>query len=353
MNEINRPLLDAHVVVERGDLLLDVALRVAPGETIALMGPNGAGKTSLLYSLFGWLPLRSGWILLDGQTLDAPGEDRSVPPHLRNLGMVFDDGLLFPHMTVGQNLAFGSDTKLVDPDLVELLELAPLVAKQIHHLSAGQRQRVALARTLLAKPKMVLLDEPLSSLDPSARGQARDLIKSAFDSQLSGALLVTHDPADAFTLADRVMVLENGKVSQFDSLTALSTQPSTPWIASLIGWNFFTGSARDSIVVLPDGIEIATSHSGLSGEMTVAINPGSVSLFLESPGGCPRNNWRCEVSNVQFVGQVARVTLSGVMQIHADITKAAAAELGLHQGLELWASVKATEVLVQGSSRPS
>ena len=111
MND-NRPtLLDAHIVVERGDLLLEVALQVGQGETIAIMGPNGAGKTSLLYSLFGWLPLRSGWIILDDQTLDSPAEERPVPPHLRNLGMVFDDGLLFSHMTVEQNLAFGAADK--------------------------------------------------------------------------------------------------------------------------------------------------------------------------------------------------------------------------------------------------
>ena len=265
--------------------------------------------------------------------------------------MVFDDGLLFSHMTVEQNLAFGAADKLVDARLIELLDLSTLRSKRVQQLSAGQRQRVALARTLAAEPKMVLLDEPLSSLDPSARTHARELLKSAFRSELAGALLVTHDPADAFALADRVMVLENGKVTQFGSLSTLSAQPATPWIADLIGWNFFTGSGQNNIVVLADGTEVATSHSGLLGDVTVAINPGSVSLFLEAPVGSPRNNWRCEVFDVQFVGDVARITLSGVMKIRADITRTAAAELGLRKGLGVWASVKATEVVVQGSER--
>ncbi len=351
MNDNKPTLLDAHIVVERGDLLLEVALQVGQGETIAIMGPNGAGKTSLLYSLFGWLPLRSGWIILDDETLDSPAEERPVPPHLRNLGMVFDDGLLFSHMTVEQNLAFGAADKLVDARLIELLDLSSLRSKRVQQLSAGQRQRVALARTLAAEPKMVLLDEPLSSLDPSARTHAREFLKSAFRSEFAGALLVTHDPADAFALADRVMVLENGKVTQFGSLSDLSAQPATPWIADLIGWNFFTGSGKNSIVVLADGTEVATSQSGLLGDVTVAINPGSVSLFLEAPMGSPRNNWRCEVFDLQFVGDVARVTLSGVMKIRADITRTAAAELGLRKGLGVWASVKATEVVVQGSER--
>ena len=347
MNGIDRPLLDAHIVAERGDLLLQVAIQVEKGEMVAIMGPNGAGKTSLLYALFGWLPIRSGWILLDGQTLDAPGEERPVPPHRRNLGMVFDDGLLFPHMSVEQNLRFGSTTKSLDSDLADLLELTPLLSRPIQELSAGQRQRVALARTLANNPMMVFLDEPLSSLDPSARAHARDLIKAAFDSHLAGGLLVSHDPADAFALADRVMVLENGEVSQFNSLNVLSTQPATPWIANLIGWNFFSGFARNGTVVLTNGSEVATSDSALQGATTVAINPGSVSLFLEAPGGSPRNSWYCQVSDIQFVGDVARVSLTGGIKIHADVTKSAAAELGLRKDVTVWASVKATEVIVK------
>ena len=127
----------------------------------------------------------------------------------------------------------------------------------------------------------------------------------------------------------------------------LSTQPATPWIANLIGWNFFSGFARNGTVVLTNGSEVATSDSALQGATTVAINPGSVSLFLEAPGGSPRNNWYCQVSDIQFVGDVARVSLTGGIKIHADVTKSAAAELGLRKDVAVWASVKATEVIVK------
>ena len=149
VTEQPQPLLDTHVVVERGEFLLDVELQVAPGETVAIMGPNGAGKTSFLYALFGWLPLRSGWILLDGVTIEAPGQDQFVSPHHRDFGMVFDDCLLFPHMTVEQNLAFGTNVEIETSPLVELLELSHLLKNRATALSAGQQQRVALARTLL------------------------------------------------------------------------------------------------------------------------------------------------------------------------------------------------------------
>ena len=347
MTEQQRPLLDTHVTVERSDFLLDVELQVASGETVAIMGPNGAGKTTFLYALFGWLPLRSGWILLDGETLEAPGQDQYVPPHRRDFGMVFDDCLLFPHMTVEQNLAFGTDAAIKTSPLVELLELSPLLRNNATTLSAGQQQRVALARTLLSSPKMVFLDEPLASLDPSGRSQARRLIKSALNDRASGALIVTHDPADAFALADRVMVLERGSISQCASMEEIRARPATPWIANLIGWNFFAGVGSGSSVQLSDGTQIATAESELSGEVTIAINPSSVALFLEAPVGSPRNNWLCEIENIESVGELARVTLSGPLTIYADITLSAATDLELRKGLRLWVSVKATEVLVQ------
>ncbi|MBM36020.1 MAG: ABC transporter ATP-binding protein [Acidimicrobiaceae bacterium] len=350
VTEQPQPLLDTHVVVERGEFLLDVELQVAPGETVAIMGPNGAGKTSFLYALFGWLPLRSGWILLDGVTIEAPGQDQFVSPHHRDFGMVFDDCLLFPHMTVEQNLAFGTNVEIETSPLVELLELSHLLKNRATALSAGQQQRVALARTLLTSPKMVFLDEPLASLDPSGRIQARHLIRSALNDQVSGALIVTHDPADAFALADSVMVLEGGSISQFGSIGEIGEHPATPWIASLIGWNFFAGVGSGSSVQLADGTQIATSESGLTGEVTIAINPSSVALFLEAPVGSPRNKWFCEIETIESVGELARVTLSGPVTIYADITLSAASDLELRKGLGLWVSVKATEVLVQSSN---
>jgi len=337
-------LLDTRVVLDRGDLHLDVELQVHHGEVVAVMGPNGAGKTTLLNALLGWLPLQSGWVLVDGETFEAPGEGIVTATHRRGLGMVFQDGLLFPHLKVAGNIEFGAAPNADLASLIETLEVSNLLEKYPSELSAGQIQRVALARTLAADPKMVLLDEPLAALDIAGRSRARELIGTALSENLSGALLVTHDPADAFALAQRVLVLENGRVAQFDSPSAIQSEPKSRWIADLMGWNIFRGAGRGSSVVMPNGTEIATAGLQTDGEVSVMINPVAVALFPERPVGSPRNSWLCRVRGVQFLGDIARVSLSGPLNIYADITSSAAAELALKEGTEIWVTVKATEV---------
>ncbi|PDH67089.1 MAG: ABC transporter ATP-binding protein [Acidimicrobiales bacterium MED-G01] len=340
-------LLDAGVVLQRGDLHLNAELRVQHGEVVAVMGPNGAGKTTLLHALLGWLPLQSGWIFVDGETFEAPNEDIATPTHRRGLGMVFQDGLLFPHLRVAGNIRFGAAPNKDLTSLIETLELSSLLQKYPSELSAGQTQRVALARTLAAGPKMVLLDEPLASLDTTGRSRARDLIGTALSENLSGALIVTHDPVDAFALAQRVVVLENGRISQFDSPEAIQSQPQSRWVADLMGWNIFRGMRRGTSVLMPNGTEIATTGLQADGEVAAMINPASVALFPERPVGSPRNSWLCQVRGVQLLGDIARVSLSGPLNIYADITTTAAAELALKEGTEVWVTVKATEVLTE------
>ncbi len=344
MNTNSEFLLDARVVLERGDLQLEAELQVHHGEVVALMGPNGAGKTTLLNALLGWLPLQSGWILVDGETFKAPGEGMATATHRRGLGMVFQDGLLFPHLKVAGNIEFGAAPDADLASLIETLEVSNLLEKYPSELSAGQIQRVALARTLAADPKVVLLDEPLASLDTAGRSRARELIGTALSQNLSGALLVTHDPADAFALAQRVLVLENGRITQFDSPSAIQSEPKSRWIADLMGWNIFRGTRRGSSVVMSNGTEIATAGLQTDGEVSVMINPVAVALFPERPVGSPRNSWLCRIRGVQILGDIARVSLSGPLNIYADITSTAAAELALNEGTEMWVTVKATEV---------
>tara|TARA_Y100000590_G_scaffold464183_1_gene633011 strand:+ start:136 stop:1197 length:1062 start_codon:yes stop_codon:yes gene_type:complete len=340
-------LLDARVVLDRGDLRLDAELQVHHGEVVAIMGPNGAGKTTLLNALLGWLPLRSGWILVDGKAFETPDDDRVTPIHRRGLGMIFQDGLLFPHLKVAGNIQFGAASDKDLSALIETLELSNLLERYPSELSAGQTQRVALARTLAAEPKMVLLDEPLASLDVTGRSRARELIGAALSENLSGALIVTHDPVDAFALAQRVVVMENGHITQFDSPAAIQSRPQSRWVADLMGWNIFRGVGRGVSVVTANGTEITTTGLESDGEVAVMINPASVALFPERPVGSPRNSWLCQVRGVQLLGDVARVSLSGPLDIYADITAGAAAELGLNEGTEIWVTVKATEVHVE------
>lgn len=348
MNDQLKLLLEGRVVVERGPFKLDAEVNVKQAEIVALMGPNGAGKTTLLEAILGWLPLADGQVLLDGQTLEVHGENRTVPTHEREIGMVFQDGLLFPHLNVMRNIEFGTGSSSTHvSELLEPLEITNLVDRYPEELSAGQRQRVALARTLATAPKLVLLDEPLGALDVTGRVIARKLIGNVLRSNGAGALVVTHDPADAFALADRILVLEGGRVTQCAPPDQIRTRPATKWVAELVGWNFFEGDGNGSLVELADGVEIATAHRGLDGPVAVTINPTAVALYTQEPTGSPRNSWHCHVESIEFVADVARVSLVGPFAISADVTRAAVAELGIDTGSAVWASLKATEVGIQ------
>ena len=347
MNTSSPALLDARVVLQRGDLNLDVELSVQRGETVAIMGPNGAGKTTLLYALLGWIPIQSGWVLVDNDIFEAPGQDEVTPTRERELGMVFQDGLLFPHLKVIENIRFGTNKDDDLLDLLQTLEIFPLLKKYPSELSAGETQRVALARTLAAHPKMVLLDEPLALLDLSARSNARNMIQTALQQSLAGALLVTHDPADAFALAQRVLILEGGRVTQFGTPDQIRAKPKSRWVADLMGWNVFYGVGQGSSVGLESGIEFATAEANLSGKAMVMISPSSVALFVERPSGSPRNSWLCRIRRVEYLDGLARVSLFGPLDIYADITLAAASELDLTPGREFWVTVQATEIQAQ------
>jgi molybdate transport system ATP-binding protein len=348
MSDQLTPILDCRVVVERGAFKLDVEVSVEQAEIVALVGPNGAGKTTLLEAILGWLPLTDGQILLDGRALEAPGENKSVRTHEREIGMVFQDGLLFPHLNVMRNIEFGTGKSLENVNrLLTALEISELVDRYPKELSTGQRQRVALARTLATAPKMVLLDEPLGALDVTGRAVARKLIGNVLRTTGAGAFVVTHDPADAFALADRILVLENGRVTQYGSPDQIRTRPATKWVAELVGWNFFEANGTGSLARLSNGTEIATAHSGLDGPVVVTINPTAVALYREQPAGSPRNSWHCRVESIEFVADVARVSLVGPFDLSADVTRAAVAELGIDTGSAVWASLKATEVGIQ------
>lgn len=352
MSGPSSPLLDARVVLQRGDLSLDVELAVQNGETVAVMGPNGAGKTSLLYALLGWLPLQSGWIMLDTKTFEAPGQDEVTPTYARKLGMVFQDGLLFPHLTAMENIRFGAGKTEDLSQLIETLDLHSFIDNHPAQLSAGQTQRVALARTLAARPQMVFLDEPLAALDISARSDARHLIQEALQQNVAGALLVTHDPSDAFALAQKILILEGGRVTQFGDADQIRSQPKSRWVADLIGWNVFEGIGDASSVILPNGVQVATAALELADQTTLMISPSSVALFVERPSGSPRNSWLCRVRQVERLDGLARVSLVGPVDLYADVTPDAVNDLDLTPGKEIWATVKATEVLAQPKLSP-
>ncbi len=235
--------LTAQIGIAWPALNVEVDLDLAAGRTLAIMGPNGAGKSSVLRAFAGLLPLHTGFIRSSEIVWDDPARGSFVSAGERNVGLVFQDHLLFAHMTVLDNVAFGPRARgrTVDQarreaaDCLERLGLAELASSRPRQLSGGQSQRVALARALVNKPNLLLLDEPLASLDVVTRRRMRSEITRDLASYRPMTILVTHDPDDARHLADDVMVIENGRVVQFGTLAEVSEEPATPYISQLFG----------------------------------------------------------------------------------------------------------------------
>ncbi|MEU0631302.1 ABC transporter ATP-binding protein [Streptomyces sp. NPDC005989] len=337
--------LDARLVVDRGAFRLDVALTVAPGEVVALLGPNGAGKTTALRALAGLTPLTGGHLRLDGTTLER------TPPESRPVGVVFQDYLLFPHLTALDNVAFGprcqgvakAEARAQAAEWLDRLGLADHTGAKPRRLSGGQAQRVALARALATRPRLLLLDEPLAALDARTRLEVRTQLRRHLAEFEAVAVLVTHDPLDAMVLADRLVVVEDGEVVQEGSPADIARHPRTDYIAQLVGLNLYRGHADGHTVRLDTGPAITTAEV-LSGPVFVAFPPSAITLYRSRPSGSSaRNLWRCEVAGLETHGDQIRAALTGGLPLAADLTAVAAAELDLHPGAEVWATVKAAQ----------
>ncbi|MEU6811398.1 ABC transporter ATP-binding protein [Streptomyces sp. NPDC046831] len=337
--------LDARLVVDRGSFRLDVALTAAPGDVVALLGPNGAGKTTALRALAGLLPLTGGHLRLDGVALDR------TPPEERPVGVVFQDYLLFPHLSALDNVAFGPrchgagrrEARALAAAWLERMGLADHADARPRRLSGGQAQRVALARALATGPRLLLLDEPLAALDARTRLEVRARLRRHLAEFEAVAVLVTHDPLDAMVLADRLVVVEHGRVVQEGTPSAIARRPRTDYIARLVGLNLYRGRAEGHTVRLEAGPAVTTTED-LAGAVFVAFPPGAVTLHRDRPtGSSARNLWACEVAGLETHGDQIRADLTGELRLAADLTAVAAAELGLHPGARVWATVKATQ----------
>ncbi|MGA5326660.1 ABC transporter ATP-binding protein [Streptomyces griseoincarnatus] len=337
--------LDAHLVVERGSFRLDITLTAAPGDVVALLGPNGAGKTTALRALAGLAPLTDGRLRLDGKDIAR------TPPESRPVGVVFQDYLLFPHLTALDNVAFGprcrgagrSEARTRAAAWLERMGLAAHMGAKPRRLSGGQAQRVALARALATDPVLLLLDEPLAALDARTRLEVRAQLRRHLADFEAVAVLVTHDPLDAMVLADRLVVVEHGRVVQEGAPADIARHPRTEYIAQLVGLNLYRGRADGHTVRLDAGPEVSTTEN-VSGPAFVAFPPGAVTLYRDRPtGSSARNLWRCEVAGLESHGDQIRVELTGELPLAADLTAVAVADLGLHTGAPVWAAVKATQ----------
>ena len=335
--------LKANVAVRRNGFALEVSLEVEKGETVAVLGPNGAGKTTLLRALAGLTPIE-GRIELDGRVLDDSAAKVHVPTERREVGLVFQDHVLFPHMTVLQNVAFGVDRSTAQSWL-DHAGLGGMANGMPGELSGGQAQRVALLRTLATRPKLLLLDEPLSALDVTIRAEVRRELSRRLATFEGVRILVTHDPLEAIALADRLVVLEQGRVTQSGTPQEVTAKPRSKFVADLAGVNLFRGAAREGHVELPSGGAIAAAEAG-EGDVFAVIHPRAVALYRSRPEGTPRNVWKVKAEDLDLHGERVRVRLSGPVSLVAEVTPSAVKELDLAAGAEVWAAVKATEISV-------
>ncbi len=351
--------LQVDVAMHRGEFALDVQLDVAPGEVLAVLGRNGSGKSTLLGAISGLLRPDAGWITLDGRVLTDTAAGVHVPPHRRRVGLLAQEPLLFPHLTVAENVAFGPRSagvrraralhvareRLVEVDAAEFADRRP------GKLSGGQAQRVALARALAADPALLLLDEPLSAVDVDLAPQLRALLRSLLADRL--AVVVTHQVLDALVLSDRVVVLDGGRVVEQGPTRQVLTRPRSAFAARLAGLNLLTGTATATGLCTQGGVEITGRNEAAAvGEPAVAVfAPAAVAVHTARPGGSPRNVVASTITGMEPHGDLVRVRSAA--DISADVTPGSVAGLGLRPGSVVWLAVKATEVSVHPAHRPS
>lgn len=400
--------LRAAITLRRGQFTLDVDIEASPGEVVAVLGPNGAGKSTLLAVLAGLLRPDSGTVHLAERLLTGP--DRFVAPAERRVGLMGQDPLLFPHLTAIENIAFGPRSQRMSRlharatarDWLDRLGLTEFGGRRPAQLSGGQRQRVALARALAADPALLLLDEPLGAVDAQTAPEIRQLLRTHIRAAGTPTILVTHDVLDAATLADRVIVLQDGVIVDSGRTAWVLAMPRSTFSAALAGLNLVTGMTLSSAEP-GSPITLAGPATGITGiaaeslsrnDMATALfAPSAVAVYLgHTGGGSPRNTWPATVLTLEPGPSAVRVRaavdagvsrvsgVSGVSgvpapdgarpedsvipgssnpassnpgiggestaTIAADLTPAAIAELRLEPGARVYLSVKATEVRI-------
>jgi molybdate transport system ATP-binding protein len=342
--------IEATVSVARGAFSLEVELHVDEGETLAVLGPNGAGKSTLLRVVAGLVAIDRGRVAISGRVVDDPDAGVFVLPEARGVGFVFQDYLLFPHLSVVDNVAFGLRERGVRraaareraTRLLEGVGLGAKAGSRPRELSGGEAQRVALVRATAIEPDVLLLDEPLAALDVTTRAETRSTLRESIGALRGAKILVTHDPVDALTLADRVMILEGGRVVQIGTTHEIVAHPRSPYVADLLGVNLYRGVADGAVVRVGDASLTAVEPH--HGRVLALIPPHAVVVHRQQPHGSARNVWPGRIVALDRLGATVRVHIDGAFPIVAEVTPAAVEMLELREGTDVWAAVKATEI---------
>src|SRR4051794_7653722 len=293
--------------VER--LTLDIFER----EFFALLGPSGCGKTTLLRMLAGFEAPDEGRVVLAGQDLAR------IPPYRRPVNMMFQSYALFPHMTVARNVAFGLKQDRLPKDeiaarvdeMLALVQLTGFAARKPDQLSGGQRQRVALARSLAKRPKVLLLDEPLAALDRKLREETRFELKDLQTRLQTTFVIVTHDQDEAMTVADRIAVMDRGRLAQVGTPVEVYERPNSRWVAGFVGdVNLIEGRVTavypSFVMVERDGMRLRVAHAPVApGPVTVALRPEKIHISHAAPDGAFENGAAGTVTDIGYLGTVS------------------------------------------------
>ena len=331
-----------------GFSLKNIDLNVRPGEFFALLGPTGSGKTLILESVAGVAPRSRGGIEIDGVDVSK------TPPEQRDVGIVYQDAGLFPHLTVRQNVEYGLKYRNKGPEgkkwaawLMDRMGIARLAHRSIENLSGGEKQRTALARALSVRPKVLLLDEPLSALDPSFREDLRNLLKELHEQLSVTCLMVTHDFSEALFLSQRAALIHNGSIEQTGSVTEIFNQPASPFAANFVGMkNIFRAKAADGVITI-DGLTIKGLATGNDEISHAAVRPEHLILKKAQRAPTRDNCFPAVVKSVVDYGAYCEVLLKlNGLKASAAASKSEVISMGLVSGDQVCIEIRPEHVHV-------
>ncbi len=350
-------MLSVQVKKRLREFPLEIAFEVKPAETLVIIGPSGCGKTTTLNIIAGLVEPDEGRVRLGEQLLCDTASRASLPTEKRHVGYVFQDFALFPHMTVYENVAYGlrsrKRSKAEIPSKVNealiLLGIGHLRDRRPGNLSGGERQRVALARAIACDAEILLLDEPLGSLDAQTRNHVRGELRRMLQVVGRIAIMVTHDYVDALTFGDQICVLDRGRVLQTGARNQLLHHPKSQFVANLTGVNFFEGMIKESgpeltEIWIGDSCLHAACDEKEAGPTMVAFFPSDVTISKQPPASSARNVFQSQIKEIIHMGDKVRISLNGSMPMCAEITAEALEQLGAVEGDTVYASLKATAV---------
>jgi molybdopterin-binding protein len=334
--------------VDLGDFLLrDINLDIEPGEYFIILGPTGAGKTVLLEAIAGLYPVLKGEVWIDGREITR------FSPEERGIGIVYQDQALFPHLSVEKNIAFGlrmkkypkQEIKAKIDDMAEVVGSSHLLKRSPVTLSGGEKQRVALARALITEPKVLLLDEPLSALDPETRERMQGELREMHRLVKVTVIHVTHDFEEAIALGHRVAVLNDGRIAQVGTPEEILRHPSSEFVARFaLSRNIFSGRAEDGFVDIGDvKLRVITE---LKGEVRLSLRPEDILISTEPVESSARNSFQGTITNIADRGSVVYVTVSLPPDFVCLVTRQSFEELQLRKGVRVWITFKASAIHV-------